>query len=80
LHLFKWFATPVGLATEVHLSYKQPTLETNSKRGTIDLGVVVRRSWFETTALEMPAGFGLFTIAPILHAMAGRARTYGQAM
>jgi len=27
------------------------------KRGTIDPGVVVRRSWFETTALEMPAGF-----------------------
>jgi len=52
----------------------------NSKRGTIDLGVVVRRSRFETTALEMPAGFGLFTIAPILHAMGGRARTYGQAM
>jgi hypothetical protein len=41
---------------------------------------VVRRSWFETTALEMPAGFGQFTIAPILHAMDGQARTYGQAM
>jgi len=25
---------------------------------------MVRRSWLETTALEMPAGFGLFTIAP----------------
>ena len=59
---------------------KQLTLETNSKRGTIDPGVVVRRSRFETTALEMPAGFGVFTIAPILHAMGGRARTYGQAM
>jgi hypothetical protein len=33
------------------------TLETNSKRGTINPGVVVRRSRFETTALEMPAGF-----------------------
>jgi hypothetical protein len=41
---------------------------------------VVRRSRFETTALEMPAGFGQITIAPILHAMGGRARTYGQAM
>ncbi|HZE82544.1 MAG TPA: hypothetical protein VE604_16710 [Candidatus Polarisedimenticolia bacterium] len=41
---------------------------------------MVRRSWFETTALEMPAGFGLFTIAPLLRAMGGRARTYGQAM
>jgi hypothetical protein len=50
------------------------------KRGTIDPSVVVRRSRFETTALEMPAGFGVFTIAPILHAMGGRARTYGQAM
>ena len=30
----------------------------DSKRGTIDPGVVVRRSRFETTALEMPAGFG----------------------
>jgi hypothetical protein len=30
----------------------------DSKWGTIDLGVVVRRSRFETTALEMPAGFG----------------------
>ncbi|HZE23100.1 MAG TPA: hypothetical protein VE054_03825 [Blattabacteriaceae bacterium] len=60
--------------------YKQLTLETMFKRGTIDLGVVVRRSRFETTALEMPAGFGVFTIAPILHAMGGRARTYGQAM
>src|SRR6476619_6146130 len=29
-----------------------------STRGTIDPGVVVRRSRFETTALEMPAGFG----------------------
>ena len=29
------------------------------KRGTIDPGVMVRRSRFETTALEMPAGFGL---------------------
>jgi len=36
--------------------------------------------WFETTALEMPAGFDRFTIAPILHAMGGRTRTYGQAM
>jgi hypothetical protein len=78
--LFKWFATPVGLATEVHLSYKQLTLETNSKRGTIDLGVVVRRSRFETTALEMPAGFGLIHHRANLHAMGGRARTYGQAM
>lgn len=39
-------------------NFKQLTLETNSKRGTIDPGVVVRRSGFETTALEMPAGFG----------------------
>lgn len=59
---------------------KQPTLETRFKQGTIDLGVMVRRSRFETTALEMPAGFGLLTIAPILRAMGGRARTYGQAM
>jgi len=51
-----------------------------SKRGTIDPGVVVRRSRFETTALEMPAGFGLLTIALILRAIGGRARTYGQAM
>jgi hypothetical protein len=48
-------------ATEIK---KQPTLETNSTRGTIDPGVVVRRSGFETTALEMPAGFGQFTITP----------------
>jgi hypothetical protein len=40
------------------MKIRQPTLETNSTRGTIDPGVVVRRSWFETTALEMPAGFG----------------------
>ena len=51
-----------------------------SKRGTIDPGVVVRRSRFETTALEMPAGFGLLTIALIFRAIGGRARTYGQAM
>jgi hypothetical protein len=59
---------------------KQPTLKQGSKRGTIDPSVVVRRSRFETTALEMPAEFGLLTIAPTLHALGGRARTYGQAM
>ncbi|HEY2912190.1 MAG TPA: hypothetical protein VGK21_02415 [Candidatus Angelobacter sp.] len=51
-----------------------------SKRGTINPGVVVRRSSFETTALEMPAGFGRMHHHAILHAMGGRARTYGQAM
>lgn len=52
-------APQVGLAAKLGFtSCKQPTLEANSKRGTIDPDVVVRRSWFETTALEMPAGFG----------------------
>jgi hypothetical protein len=71
--------TLVGFAANLNTG-KQPTLETNFTRGTINPGVVVRRSWFETTALEMPAGFGQFTIASILHAMGGRTRTYGQAM
>ena len=51
-----------------------------SKRGTIDPGVVVRRSRFETTALEMPTGFGRIRHRANLHAMGSRARTYGQAM
>jgi hypothetical protein len=42
---------------------KQPTLEANSIRGTINPGVVVRRSWIETTALEMPAGLQRFPAA-----------------
>jgi hypothetical protein len=62
------------------MKIRQLTLETNSTRGTIDPGAVVRRSWFETTALEMPAGFGRMHHRANLHAMGGRARTYGQAM
>jgi hypothetical protein len=41
---------------------------------------MVRRSSFETTALEMPAGFGRIHHRANLRAMGGRARTYGQAM
>lgn len=37
---------------------EQPTLEARFQTGNNRPGVVVRRSRFETTALEMPAGFG----------------------
>jgi hypothetical protein len=52
----------------------------NSKRGTIDLGVVVRRSSLKLRHSRCRRDLAALTIAPILHAMGGRARTYGQAM
>jgi hypothetical protein len=44
---------------------KQPTLETRFQTGNNRPGCSGPSFWFETTALEMPAGFGQFTIAPI---------------
>jgi len=59
---------------------KQPTLETKSQTGNNRPECSGPSFWFETTALEMPAGFGRIHHRANVHAMGGRARTYGQAM
>jgi hypothetical protein len=46
-----------GLAAKLNSLCSSQRWKQGPKRGTIDPGVVVRRSRFETTALEMPAGF-----------------------
>jgi hypothetical protein len=69
----------VGFAVEQALVSSQRWKQ-DSNRGTIDRGVMVRRSGLKLRHSRCRRDLVEFTIAPILRAMGGRARTYGQAM